>query len=71
MEFFASVAEQVLSLHMYLLLKLTMVLPPCQSVRINTLHEHQFHRQKSGRTGEFSVLLNHKAENISLGSRYF
>jgi hypothetical protein len=70
MGFFVSVAEQDLSLHMYLLLKLTTVLPPYQSVRIETLHENQFHRQQIVRAGEFSVLFNHKAEHISLGSRY-
>jgi hypothetical protein len=57
------------SLHMYLLLKLTVVLPPYQSVKMKTLYK-QFHRQQSVRTGEFSVLFDHKAEHISLGSRY-
>jgi hypothetical protein len=55
---------------LYLLLKLTTVLPPYQSVRTNTLHEHQFHRQQSVGTGEFSVLFNHEAEHMSLWSRY-
>lgn len=70
MGFFAGVAEQELSLHMYLLLKLITALPSYQSARMNTLHKHQFHRQQSVHTGEFSVLFNHKAEHISLGSRY-
>ena len=71
MGFFASVAEQDLSLYMYLLLKLTTVLLSYQSVRMETFHERQFHRQQSVRAGEFSVLFNHKAEHISLGSRNF
>jgi len=70
MGFFAGVAEQDLSLHMYLLLKLTTALPPYQNARMNTLLKHHFNRQQSVRTGEFSVLFNHKAEHISIGSRY-
>ena len=38
---------------------------------METFHERQFHRQQSVRAGEFSVLFNHKAEHISLGSRNF
>jgi hypothetical protein len=70
MLFFAGVAEQGLSLHIVTLLKLAMALPPYHSVRIKTLHKHQFHRQQSVRTGEFSNLFNHKDEHVFLGYRY-
>jgi hypothetical protein len=67
MGFFASIAEQVLSLHMYLLLKLTTVLPPYQSVRTNTLHEHQFHRQQSVVLVNFLFCLITKLNTFLLG----
>ena len=37
---------------------------------MNILLKYHFNRQQSVRTGEFSVLFNHKAEHISLGSRH-